>query len=147
MELQAHKPNEEGPLGSWTHIDPQEFALEVKGSPLGHSSLLLEDRSAQVLREEKVLAKAHALTSQCISDDVGSGVSGTLFLTNYRVMFQPFANAGAGKRAEYMLELPCCSIASVKVESSYDYSHVLYVLEIDTKDFRCANLHPEKSTH
>jgi hypothetical protein len=139
MELPPPKANEDGPLGSWTHIDPQEFALEAKGS-LGNSYLLLEDRSAQVLRQEKVLAKAHALTSQCISDDVGSGVSGTLFLTNYRVMFQPFANAGGGKRAEYMLELPCCSIASAKVESSYDYSHVLHVLEINTKDFRYFNL-------
>ena len=55
--------------------------------------LVLEDRLAQLLPDEKVQAKAHALTCKNISDDLNNGTSGTLFLTSYRVLFQPFQSS------------------------------------------------------
>jgi len=127
--------------GPWTTIDQNEFRQE--NSYVSESMyLVLEDRLAQLLPDEKIQAKAHALTTKNISDDLNAGTSGTLFLTSYRVLFQPFQNARSTNRTspsraqDFTVELPLCSIASVKIESCYGSSYLVQVLEIGTKDFR-----------
>jgi len=117
---------------SWYVVKPHDFLAENSAIA---ESMYLEHNSPEfsLYRGEVVVSKTHALTSQkSILDPYSSqgGISGTLFVTSFRLFFNSFSESN-----KFSLEVSLSSIASVS-EISSDRSDLVHLLEVRCKDFR-----------
>jgi myotubularin-related protein 1/2 len=105
--------------------------------------MYVEHRDApfSFLHGEKLSSKTHAIAakSQLLELGVTDSVTGTLFITNYRVVFYSFAATGStdtgGLSVPFLLEVPLLCIAVVS-ETASERSELFHVLDVKTKDFR-----------
>jgi hypothetical protein len=77
MEGMDHtdNPDEEGPLGSWSHIDPQEFALEVEGSAntqAGCSAPAKEEQAERLTLAKEIIQTLNEQNPAVIEKIVGA---------------------------------------------------------------------------
>ena len=76
---------------SWVTVDREAFALEDSMVAADSMFLVKREDKQSLVPGEKFVAKAHALMADNLRQDVyEDGTRGTLFLTNYRVLFATF---------------------------------------------------------
>ena len=124
---------------SWVTVDREAFALEDSMVAADSMFLVKREDKQSLVPGEKFVAKAHALMADNLRQDVyEDGTRGTLFLTNYRVLFatfEPSVSSGGKSQPDYIIDLPLCSIASV-TEGTDTGSQLVHILEVATKDFQ-----------